>query len=127
MSIAAAVFLARKGKSKKEIKEIIYDKFGYEQLKQSVSSLRKECKWSAACQDTVPMAIVAFLESEDYISAIKLAISYGSDSDTICAMAGAIAEAYYKSIPNEVLLHCKAKLPSAVAETCEEFVHVVRN
>lgn len=127
MCIAAAVFLARNGKSKTEIKEILFDKFGYEQLNQNVTSLRKGCKWSAVCQDTVPMAVVAFLESEDYISTLKLAISYGSDSDTICAMAGAIAEAYYKEIPEEILLHCKAKMPSAVVETCEEFARVVRN
>ena len=69
----------------------------------------------------------AFLECEDYISTLKPAISYGSDSDTICAMAGAIAEAYYKEIPEEILLHCKAKMPSAVVETCEEFARVVRN
>lgn len=127
MCIAAAVFLARNGKSKEEIKDILFGRFGYKQLKQGVSELRKECKWSAICQDTVPMAVVAFLESDDYDSALRLSISYGSDSDTICAMSGAIAEAYYKSIPEDVISHCKAKMPSAVVETCDEFVHVVRN
>ena len=81
-----------------------------EELNEYVSKLREVCSWSELCQDTVPMAVVAFLEGEDYISTIKLAISYGSDSDTICAMAGAIAEAYYKCIPEKVLLHCKDKL-----------------
>lgn len=111
MCIAAAVYLARTGKTKKEIQEFLYSEFKYEQLKQSVSSLRRDCEWSEICQDTVPMAVVAFLESEDYVHAIKLAISYGSDSDTIGAMTGAIAEAYYKHIPEEILEHCKKRLP----------------
>lgn len=126
MCIAAAVFLARKGKSKKEIKEILYEKFAYDQLNQSVSELREQCKWSAICQDTVPMAVVAFLESEDYVSALKLSISYGSDSDTICAMAGAIAEAYYKTIPEELLYHCKSKLPQDVINICDKFTRAVK-
>lgn len=121
MCIAAAVFWARTGKNKKEIKELLYEKFGYEQLNSTVSVLRTECKWSAICQDTVPMAVVAFIESDDYTSALKNAISYGSDSDTICAMTGAIAEAYYKDIPENFVTHCKGRLPVSVLETCDEF------
>lgn len=121
MTIAAAVFMARTGKNKQEIKQYLFERFGYHQLNLTAEELRAECKWSAVCQDTVPMAVVAFLESDDYISALKLAISYGSDSDTISAMTGAIAEAYYKHIPENILTHCRSRLPSEVLKTCDEF------
>lgn len=112
MCIAAAIFLARKGnKSKNEIKEYLLRAFGYELLNKSLAELRQECAWSEICQDTVPMAVVAFLESFDYESAIKNAISYGSDSDTIADMTGAIAEAYYKHIPKHIKDYCLTKIP----------------
>ena len=113
MCIAAAIFLARTGKTKQEIKEYLYNTFHYEELNKSVATLRENCSWSEICQDTVPMSVVAFLESKDYSSAIKLAISYGSDSDTIADMAGAIAEAYYGKISEE--------LPNIILEICMEF------
>lgn len=121
MCIAAAIFLARIGKSKEEIRSYLYEKFEYPQLLQDVSTLRATCAWSEICQDTVPMAVVAFLESTDYRSAVTLAISYGSDSDTIADMAGAIAEAYYRYIPEDIVEFCKAKLPKKALLQCEAF------
>lgn len=121
MCIAAAVFMARTGSTKQEIKEYLYNNFNYELLNETVDELRKNCKWSEICQDTVPMSVVAFLESEDYESAIKLAISYGSDSDTIGAMTGAIAEAYYGGVPDKIREHCTAKLPECVMDVCTPF------
>jgi len=121
MCIAAAIFLARTGKSKKEIKDYLYETFKYEELNKTVAELRESCKWSEICQDTVPMSVVAFLESDDYPSAIQLAVSYGSDSDTIGDMSGAIAEAYYGSIPDDIVSFCLSKLPDVIIETCIEF------
>lgn len=119
--IAAAVFWARQGKSKKQIRSLLYDAFKYEILNKSILEVRQECKWSSVCQDTVPMAVLAFLESEDFSSAIKLSVSYGSDSDTIAAMAGAIAQAYYREIPQDMQDFCRSKLPESVADVCDEF------
>lgn len=124
MCIAAAVFLARTGKTKQEIKEYLYNTFQYEQLNESVETLRKNCSWSGTCQDTVPMSVVAFLESTDYVSAIKLAISYGSDSDTIGAMTGAIAEAFYREIPQDIKDFCMSKLPTAVLDVYSQFLSI---
>ena len=121
MCVAAAVFLARKGKSKEEIKAFLRREFGYALLDQSVAELREACTWSAACQDTVPMAMVAFLESHDYESAIQNAICYGSDSDTIADMAGAVAEAFYGGVPRYIADACLAKLPPAQQELVAEF------
>ena len=126
MCIAAAVFLARKGKTKQEIKAYLKGEFGYSLLDKTAAELRNECAWSEICQDTVPMAVVAFLESEDFASAVRIAISYGSDSDTIADMAGAIAEAYYGEIPAEILEFCMTKLPSKQRDLIREFYERVK-
>ena len=125
MCIAAAIFLARNGKSKDEIKEYIIREFGYSELDFSVEVLREKSNYSVTCQDTVHLAVAAFLESTDFESAIKLAISYGSDSDTIAAMAGSIAEAYYKEIPLYIANFCKCKLDKHAACLCKEFFDFV--
>jgi len=121
MCIAAAIFLARNGKSKDEIREYLYNAFGYEMLLSDVKTLRKDAVWSEICQDTVPQAVVAFLDSTDYLSAIRLAISYGSDSDTIADMAGAIAEAYYGGVPKEVLEFVRKRMPEEALRSCYAF------
>ena len=125
MCIAAAIFLARNGKSKDEIKEYIIREFGYSELDFSVEVLREKSNYSVTCQDTVHLAVAAFLESTDFESAIKLAISYGSDSDTIAAMAGSIAEAYYKEIPLYIANFCKCKLDKHAACLCKDFFDFV--
>ena len=127
MCIAAAVFLARKGKSKQEIKEHLISAFGYTQLDFSAKALRNSCSYSTSCQETVPLAVVAFLESTDFESAVRIAISFGSDSDTIAAMAGAIAEAYYKEIPLHISRDfCKYKLDKESRMLCKTFFDRVR-
>lgn len=125
MCIAAAIFLARQGKSKKEIKEYLLRAFGYKLLNKSVDELRKSCKWSEICQDTVPMAVVAFLESNDYEHAVKLAISYGSDSDTIADMAGAIAEAFYSGVPQYITEFCITKIPKEQQTLIKDFYNKI--
>lgn len=121
LCIAAAIFLARNGKTKAEIKDYLIRAFGYDLLKKNVAELRNQCLWSVICQDTVPMAIVAFLESDNYETAIKNAISYGSDSDTIADMAGAVAEAFYGEIPAYISDFCLSKLPIKQQELVTEF------
>ena len=111
MCIAAAIFLARKGYSKEYIKDYLLRAFGYSLLNKSVKELRDSCEWSEICQDTVPMAVVAFLESYDYESAVRNAISYGSDSDTIADMSGAVAEAFYGEVPEHISDFCLSKIP----------------
>ena len=121
MCIAAAVFLARNGKTKEEIRDWLYRAFGYSDLLLSVSQLRYKYDWSEICQDTVPQAVVAFLESTDFESAIRLALSYGSDSDTIGAMTGAIAEAFYGGVPQYIADFCNGKLPDDIRDSVKYF------
>ena len=93
-AIAAATFLALHGSGKDEIKAEIESRFGYD-LSFTLESIRDSYTFDVSCMGTVPPAIVAFLESEDFIDAIRNAISIGGDSDTLAACTGAIAEAYY--------------------------------
>jgi ADP-ribosyl-[dinitrogen reductase] hydrolase len=98
---AAAVYLARTGKSKDEIKKFIVDRFDYN-LYRKLDEIRPSYNFDVSCQGSVPEAIIAFLESTDYENAIRLAVSIGGDSDTIAAITGGIAEAFYKEIPEDI-------------------------
>jgi len=98
---ALSIFLARKGKSKVEIKKKIEDTFGYN-LNRSLDQIRPSYMFDETCQGTVPEAIIAFLESSDFEDAIRNAISLGGDSDTLACITGGIAEAYYKGLPKEL-------------------------
>jgi ADP-ribosylglycohydrolase len=101
-AVAASVFLARKGKTKEEIKEYITGTFGYN-LDRTISQIRPFYQYDLSCQGTVPQALTAFLESSDYESAVRLAVSLGGDSDTVACITGGIAEAFYGEIPVEIV------------------------
>lgn len=105
-----AIWMARKGRSKEEIKEYIEQTFNYD-LDFSLDLIRPFYHFNETCQATVPQAIVAFLESTDFEDAIKLAISLGGDADTLAAITGSIAEAYYM-IPDKFVKKAKTFLPS---------------
>lgn len=98
-AIAAAIFLARTGSSKDEIKRYIEDK--YYDLDFTLDDIREGYSFDVTCQGSVPQAIECFLEAEDYEDAIRNAVSLGGDADTQAAMAGAIAEAFF-GIPDEL-------------------------
>lgn len=98
-AIACAVYMARDGKSKAQIKEYIQKM--YYNLEFTLDEIRPEYKFDVTCQGSVPQAIMCFLESESFEDAIRNAVSLGGDGDTIGAMAGAVAEAYY-GIPREL-------------------------
>ena len=109
-STAAAIFMARNGKSKDEIKEYISTKYGYN-LNRTCDEIRPEYDWDSSCQGTVPEAIVAFMDSTDFESAIRLAVSLGGDSDTLACITGGIAEAFYKTIPESIALRIWELIP----------------
>jgi ADP-ribosylglycohydrolase len=91
---AAAIFLARTGKSKADIKSYIEKTFGYN-LSKSIETIRKTYSYDVSCKGTVPQAARAFLESRDWTSAAQIAISLGGDCDTLTCITGGIAEAFY--------------------------------
>lgn len=92
-AIAACIYLAREGKSKEKIKEYVSNK--YYSMDFTLDEIRPNYRFDVTCQGSVPQGIMCFLESTDFEDAIRNAISLGGDGDTIAAMAGAIAEAYY--------------------------------
>ncbi len=106
----AAIFMARNGKSKEEIKAYITTRFGYD-LDRTCDDIRPVYDWDSSCQGTVPEAMVAFLDSTDFESAIRLAVSLGGDSDTLACITGGIAEAYYKDIPDDIALKIWSLIP----------------
>jgi ADP-ribosylglycohydrolase len=99
---AAAIWMARNGKSKAEIKEYIETKYGYD-LNRTWEYLNQRYGWKSSCQETVPEAIIAFLESDSFEDAIRKAVSMGGDSDTLACITGGIAEAFYGDIPMEMV------------------------
>jgi ADP-ribosylglycohydrolase len=92
-AVAVAVYMAKTGATKKEIRERIEK--DYYPLDFTLDGIRETYRFNETCQDTVPQAIVAFLESTTFEDAIRNAVSIGGDSDTLAAIAGSIAEAYY--------------------------------
>ena len=117
---AAAVFLARNGESKTAIKEYISETFNYN-LERTVDGIRADYSFDESCQGTVPEAIIAFLESSDFENAVRLAVSMGGDSDTIACITGAIAEAYYRKIPDYIRENVLKVLPPELIKIIENF------
>lgn len=93
-AVAAAIFLARTGSTKEEIRDYVEREFGYN-LHRTCEEIRPDYHMDVSCQGSVPEAIIAFLESTDFEDAIRTAVSLGGDSDTLGAIAGSIAEGFY--------------------------------
>jgi ADP-ribosylglycohydrolase len=117
---AAAVCLARTGSSKDDIREFIERKFGYD-LTTSLDELRPRYRFDVSCRGSVPPALRAFLESTDYESAVRLAISLGGDCDTIACIAGGVADAYYGGVPADIRAQALARLDERLRRVVEEF------
>ena len=109
-STAAAIFMARNGSSKEEIRSYITEKYGYN-LNRTCDEIRPVYGWDGSCQGTVPEAMVAFFDSTDFESAIRLAVSLGGDCDTLACITGGIAEAFYKEIPAPIAKGIWSLLP----------------
>ena len=124
-SVAAAIFLARTGSDKNAIKSFISERFQYN-LDRTLDEIRPGYEFDVTCPGSVPEAIIAFLESTDYESAIRLAISLGGDSDTQACIAGSIAEAFYKYIPEDFITKAKDLLELPMIEILKEFDTVIR-
>ncbi|WP_455587652.1 ADP-ribosylglycohydrolase family protein [Bacteroides sp.] len=117
---AACIYLARTGKSKQEIKEYVETTFGYN-LSRTCDDIRPIYGFNESCQGTVPESIIAFLESTDYESAIRLTISLGGDADTMGAITGGIAEAYYRKIPSHIIEESLKRLPNKFIDIMQQF------
>ena len=113
-SVAAAIWMARKGCSKAEIKDFISGEFGYD-LSRSCDEIRPGYHHVESCQETVPEAITAFLEGKDFEDVIRTAVSLGGDCDTLTCIAGSIAEAFC-GVPEGLKRECEKRLPGDMRE-----------
>ena len=128
-AIATAVFMAKEQRDKEEIKQFVEKTFGYDldlsyeeiwskvNEYDNVNKMRREREWA---ENTCPVAIIAFLNSNSYEECIRTAISYGGDVDTIACMAGGMAAAYY-GVPDEIIKEAAAYLPQDIIEIVNEF------
>ena len=116
---AAAIFLARTGHNKAEIKAYIQDTFHYD-LNRTCDEIRPGYHHMESCQETVPEAITAFLEGESFEDVIRTAVSLGGDCDTLTCIAGAIAEGFY-GVPENLKGECRARLPQRLLNVLDRF------
>jgi len=119
-AVALTIMLARQGSSKEQIRERISTEFTYD-LDRTIDQIRPDYKFDVSCQGSVPEGIIAFLDSTDYTSAVRKAVSLGGDSDTLACIAGAISEAYYKEIPTLIQIEIKNRLPDILWKILEKF------
>lgn len=120
-TVALAVFLAKSGCSKSEIKKEIISLSGYD-LERSLEEIRPEYEFDVSSQGSVPESIICFLESNSYEDAVRNAVSLGGDSDTQACIAGAIAEAFYRKIPMKIKREVKSRLSKELWSITDEFV-----
>jgi len=123
---ALAVFLARTGQGKANIKARIQAQFGYD-LDRTLGEIRPSYSFDVSCQGTVPEAIIAFLDSESYEDAVRNAVSLGGDSDTLACITGAIAEAFYGSVPEEIRAKVQHLLTPYLWEVTQSFCRRYRS
>lgn len=109
-AVSLAVFLARKGADKEDIRKEISTRFDYD-LARSVEDIRPNYHINLTCPGSVPEAIIAFLDSTSFEDAVRNAVSLGGDADTQAAISGAIAETFYNGIPSSILEKAWAKIP----------------
>ena len=116
---AAAIFLARNGKEKEEIQQYIEQEFDYD-LHKTLDEIRPDHHMDVSCQGTVPEALRAFLEAKDFEDTIRNAVSLGGDTDTLAAIAGSVAEAFY-GVPEELKRECQKRIPEEMYDIIEMF------
>ena len=116
---SGAIFLARTGRSKEEIRDYIVQEVGYD-LSRTCDQIRPSYYHNESCQKTVPEAITAFLEGTDFEDVIRTAVSLGGDCDTLTCIAGSIAEAFY-GVPAILKAECRRRLPEDMAYVLGRF------
>ena len=121
---ASAIFLARNGSTKEQIKDYIISEFGYD-LSRTCDEIRPAYHHVETCQQTVPEAITAFMEGMDFEDVIRTAVSLGGDCDKLTCIAGSIAEAFY-GVPADIAAEGKRRLPGDMLETVERFERTVK-
>ncbi len=116
---AGSVFLAKTGADKQEIREFASARFGY-RLDESLDEIRRTYRFDVSCQGSVPQSIIAFMEAGDWEDTVRNAISLGGDADTMAAIAGGIAGAYY-GLPEHIEKKALSYLDDPLRRVVDEF------
>ena len=119
-AVACCIYLARQGESKREIRKQIASTFGYD-LNRTIRGIRPHYFFDVSCAGSVPESIIAFLDSDSFEDAIRLAISLGGDADTMACIAGGIAEAFYQEIPHWVAKNARDRLDEKLISVMDAF------
>ncbi len=119
-AVASAVYLCLNRASKGELREYVEGQFNYD-LSESVESIRSYYTFDVSCQGSIPQAIICFLESNDFEDAVRKAVSIGGDSDTIACIAGAIAQAYYKEVPDQIVREVRSRINGSFIKILDQF------
>ena len=121
---ALAVYLAKGGADKLAIKGKMESLFGYDLSSRNLDEIRPDYTLDASCMGTLPVALLAFLESTSYEDAVRNAVSLGGDSDTIAAITGGIALAFYKEMPQDIINKIEQIISGDMLDICEEFTQL---
>lgn len=123
-AVAMAVFMARNGKTKNSIREYLMKKFHYD-LDYTIEDIKPNYSFNSSTNYSVPPAIVAFLDSNDYESAVRNAVSLGGDADTMACIAGGIAEAFYKKILKNIKSFCSSRIDITLKKFLMSFLKYI--
>lgn len=118
-AVASAIFMARNGASKEEIKKYIIQEFDYD-LSRTCDEIRPGYHHIESCQETVPEALTAFMEGTDFEDVVRTAVSLGGDCDTLTCIAASIAEAFY-GLPDNMRGECRKRLPKDMLGILDRF------
>lgn len=116
---ASAIYLARNGVNKEEIRKCIEEEFGYD-FSRTCDDIRPGYHHVESCQETVPEAMTAFFEGNDFEDVIRTAVSLGGDCDTLTCIAGGIAEAFY-GVPAWLKIECRERITEDMLKVVDRF------
>lgn len=120
VATALAIYYGMEGKDKDFIRAHVLDEYYPDWSGLTYEGIKPDYRFNDTCQQTIPAALICFLESKDYVDCLKLAISLGGDADTLGAISGPMAYAFYREIPEELVDNAKAKLPEWMLQVNEE-------
>ncbi len=123
-AVASAIWLCRNGYPKEEIRSYITKEFSYD-LTRTCDQIRPDYHFDVTCQGTVPEAITAFLEGNDFEDVIRTAVSLGGDCDTLTCIAGSMAEAFY-DVPEFMREECLRRIPEDMKKVLIRFEETIR-
>ncbi|MCH5178000.1 MAG: ADP-ribosylglycohydrolase family protein [Prevotellaceae bacterium] len=125
VATALAIFYGMEGKDKSYVRRHVLEQYYPDWGGRTYADIQPEYRFDETCQQTIPAALICFLESRDYADCLKLSIALGGDADTLAAISGPMAYAYYREMPEELVANAKAKLPKwmlDVNDACDEAV-----